>query len=343
MRRFARTFATMTRISFDRVSKTYDAVTPLREVTFTIEPGEFFVLVGPSGCGKSTLLRMIAGLESITAGTISFDGKVINQVQPRDRDVGMVFQNYALYPHLTVAENLAFPLSLRRIPKHEIETRVKEVASTLGLSDLLQRRPKQLSGGQRQRVAVGRAIIRTPRVFLFDEPLSNLDAKLRTHMRTEIRSLQQSLGITTVYVTHDQVEAMTMSDRMAVLNGGVIEQVGTPAEIYNRPATTFVAAFTGSPSMNLLPVDEALLGIRPEHLSITQQSDAKPLNVVVTAVEFLGAEWLTHATFNGHPLVMRTSSEPQLRPGDRATWYAPASHSSTFDTTTNTSRLIHQQ
>jgi len=321
----------MTRITFDHVSKSYDAVTPLRDVSFAIEPGEFFVLVGPSGCGKSTLLRMIAGLESVTAGTIAFDGSVINHVEPRDRDVGMVFQNYALYPHLTVAENLAFPLSIRRLPKGEIASRVEEVAQLLGMADLLSRRPKQLSGGQRQRVAVGRAIIRKPRVFLFDEPLSNLDAKLRTHMRTELRTLQRTLGVTTVYVTHDQVEAMTMSDRMAVLNGGVLEQVGSPDEIYNHPATPFVATFTGSPPMNLVQYDGRTLGIRPEHFRYQAEGDAISLPVQITAIEFLGSEWLTHALCNGQPIVMRTSARPSGNTGEHTTWHAATAVTVEFD------------
>ena len=315
----------MTRITFDHVSKSYDRVQPLRDVSFTIEPGEFFVLVGPSGCGKSTLLRMIAGLETVTSGTLLFDGVSMNEVEARKRDVGMVFQNYALYPHLTVAENLAFPLSIRKVPAAEIRTRVNDVAETLGLEALLDRKPKQLSGGQRQRVAVGRAIIRTPKVFLFDEPLSNLDAQLRTHMRTELRALQRRLGVTTVYVTHDQVEAMTMSDRMAILHEGVLQQVGTPADVYEHPATPFVAAFTGSPSMNLLPFQGRTLGIRPERLLVTPLADALPLDVMVTAKEFIGHEWLVHGTMGTTSIIMRSTSEPNVMPGNSTTWYAPES------------------
>lgn len=315
----------MTRITFDHVTKSYDSVQPLKDVSFTIEPSEFFVLVGPSGCGKSTLLRMIAGLESITSGTLSFDGVAMNGVEPRERDVGMVFQNYALYPHLTVFENLAFPLSIRKESRETITTRVHEVAEILNLSSLLDRRPKQLSGGQRQRVAVGRAIIRKPRVFLFDEPLSNLDAQLRAHMRTEIRALQRRLGVTTVYVTHDQVEAMTMSDRMAILNEGVLQQVGSPAEIYDYPATPFVASFTGSPAMNLIPIDHRVLGIRPERLRLENDGASLALAVRTTALEFIGHEWLAHGMVQSTPVILRSSTKPEFEVDRDTTWYAPES------------------
>ena len=321
----------MTTITFDQITKSYDSVTPLQDVSFTIDPGEFFVLVGPSGSGKSTLLRMIAGLESITTGTMQFNGTTMNAVPPRDRDVGMVFQNYALYPHMTVGENLAFPLRVRKEGKGLIARRVGEVAEILGLSELLHRRPKQLSGGQRQRVAVGRAIIRKPRVFLFDEPLSNLDAQLRTHMRTELKSLQKELGVTTVYVTHDQVEAMTMSDRMAVLNDGRLQQIGTPGEVYDTPATAFVATFTGSPPMNLIPMDggseapgtrlQALLGIRPERIVLAESGKALPVHI--RAVEFIGHEWLVHGTCNGVPVIRRSATPPTEEVGTDVPWYAP--------------------
>ena len=314
----------MTRITFDNVTKSYDTVSPLQAVSFTIEPGEFFVLVGPSGSGKSTLLRMIAGLESITEGRLLFDADVMNDVTPRLRDVGMVFQNYALYPHLTVGENLAFPLQIRKLNKAEIDSRIKDVAAILNIGDMLDRKPRQLSGGQRQRVAVGRAIIRKPRVFLFDEPLSNLDAQLRTHMRAELKTLQRELGVTTVYVTHDQVEAMTMSDRMAILNDGALQQIGTPEEIYDRPVNTFVAGFTGSPPMNLVNVEGRTLGIRPEHLSPDIVEDALPLAVTVQTIEYLGHEWLVHATTNGIPIIMRCSQPPLHRAGQHTTWHAPA-------------------
>ncbi len=313
----------MTRITFDNVSKSYDNVTPLRSVSFTIEPGEFFVLVGPSGSGKSTLLRMIAGLESVTAGALLFDGERMNDVEARKRDVGMVFQNYALYPHLSVAQNLGFPLSVRKIAKAEIESRVGEVARMLDITSLLDRKPKQLSGGQRQRVALGRAIIRKPRVFLFDEPLSNLDAQLRTHMRAEIRALQRRLGVTSVYVTHDQVEAMTMSDRMAILNEGTLQQVGTPREIYDNPATPFVASFTGSPSMNLIPHNGRTLGIRPENISLVTSDASIALDVSIQATEFVGHEWLIHGITQGTPIIRRASTVGTDEVGITTTWHAP--------------------
>ncbi len=284
------------------------------------------MLVGPSGCGKSTLLRMIAGLESVTEGQILFDDTPINAVAPRDRDVGMVFQNYALYPHMTVAENLGFPLSVQRVPSAEIAKRVQETAEILGLADLLDRKPKQLSGGQRQRVAVGRVIIRKPRVFLFDEPLSNLDAQLRTHMRTELKALQRKLGVTTVYVTHDQMEAMTMSDRMAVLNTGTLQQVGSPEEIYNNPANIFVATFTGNPPMNLIPVNHQTLGIRPEHLTLRNDVAGTPLHVMIQSTEFIGGEWLLHGICNNTNISARIQHMPQIEIGRTITMIAPAEY-----------------
>ncbi len=245
----------MARIVLENLCKTFkgakgEPVHAVNRVNVAVENGEFLVLVGPSGCGKSTTLRMIAGLEDISSGAISIDGKVVNDVEPKDRDVAMVFQNYALYPHMTVYENMAFGLKLRKVPKPEIERRVGEAAATLGLTGLLDRLPKALSGGQRQRVAVGRAIVRQPKAFLFDEPLSNLDAKMRVQMRMEISRLHQRLGATMVYVTHDQVEAMTMGDRIVVMKDGVVQQIADPIQIYHRPANLFVAGFIGAPSMN---------------------------------------------------------------------------------------------
>lgn len=242
-------------ITLDRVEKRYPPPSgfhAVRGVSLDIAPGEFLVLLGPSGCGKSTTLRMIAGLEGITEGRILIDGRVVNDVHPKDRDIAMVFQNYALYPHMTVFENMAFALKLRKTPKAEIKARVNEAASMLGLTDLLARKPAALSGGQRQRVAVGRAIVRRPKAFLFDEPLSNLDAKLRTTTRGEIKALHQRLGVTTVYVTHDQEEAMTLGDRIVIMAGGVVQQAGPPLEVYQRPANRFVGAFIGMPPMNML-------------------------------------------------------------------------------------------
>src|SRR5688572_14631283 len=245
----------MADVTLRKVVKRYDEVEAVRGIDLEIKDHEFVVLVGPSGCGKSTTLRMIAGLEEITEGEIAIDDIVVNDVPPKDRDIAMVFQNYALYPHMTVAENMSFGLRLKRYPKAEIKKRVDEAARILDISELLDRKPKALSGGQRQRVAMGRAIVRNPKVFLFDEPLSNLDAKLRVQMRTEIKKVHQKVRTTTVYVTHDQVEAMTLADRVVVMNQGRIEQVGSPNELYHRPATRFVASFIGSPAMNFVPCE----------------------------------------------------------------------------------------
>src|SRR5688572_9866408 len=245
----------MADVTLRKVVKRYDEVEAVRGIDLDIADHEFVVLVGPSGCGKSTTLRMIAGLEDITDGEIRIGGDVVNDVPPKDRDIAMVFQNYALYPHMTVAENMSFGLRLKRFPKLEIKARVDEAARILDITELLDRKPKQLSGGQRQRVAMGRAIVRNPKVFLFDEPLSNLDAKLRVQMRIEIKKVHQKVRTTTVYVTHDQVEAMTLADRVVVMNHGVIEQVGTPTDLYHHPRTRFVAGFIGSPAMNFIPCD----------------------------------------------------------------------------------------
>src|SRR6266436_1005935 len=242
----------MAEVALRNVVKRFDEVEAVRNISLDIPDNEFVVLVGPSGCGKSTTLRMIAGLEEVSAGEILIGGDVVNDVPPKDRDIAMVFQNYALYPHMTVFENMSFGLRLRRRPKAEIRTRVTEAARMLDISDLIDRKPKQLSGGQRQRVAMGRAIVRNPKVFLFDEPLSNLDAKLRVQMRTEIKRVHQKVKTTTIYVTHDQVEAMTLADRVVVMNGGRIEQIGAPNFLYHSPATRFVAGFIGSPAMNFL-------------------------------------------------------------------------------------------
>ncbi|HEY6026337.1 MAG TPA: sn-glycerol-3-phosphate ABC transporter ATP-binding protein UgpC, partial [Pseudolabrys sp.] len=244
----------MAEVALRKIVKRYDDVEAVRSIDLDIPDNEFVVLVGPSGCGKSTTLRMIAGLEEITSGEISIGGEVVNDLPPKDRDIAMVFQNYALYPHMTSFENMAFGLKLRKFPKAEIKQRVEHAARILDITELLERRPKALSGGQRQRVAMGRAIVRNPKVFLFDEPLSNLDAKLRVQMRTEIKRVHQKVKTTTVYVTHDQVEAMTLADRVVVMNNGRIEQVGAPTEVYRQPVNRFVAGFLGSPQMNFLPV-----------------------------------------------------------------------------------------
>jgi sn-glycerol 3-phosphate transport system ATP-binding protein len=289
----------MAHVTLQNIRKTYpNGFKAIHGVDLEIAEGEFIVLVGPSGCGKSTLLRMIAGLERITEGTLIIGGRVVNDLEPADRDIAMVFQNYALYPHMNVFQNMAYGLKIRKLPKTEIEARVKKVADILNLTDeQMTRKPRELSGGQRQRVAMGRAIVREPSVFLFDEPLSNLDAKLRVQMRIEIKQLQERLGVTSVYVTHDQVEAMTLAQRMIVMNAGRAEQIGAPLDVYAKPATTFVAGFIGSPAMNLIPDErngrKILFGIRPEHLEPCAESDAK-FAVDVDLIEPLGADTLVY-------------------------------------------------
>ncbi|RZL63151.1 MAG: sn-glycerol-3-phosphate import ATP-binding protein UgpC [Variovorax sp.] len=275
-------------------------------VSAEVPDGEFVVIVGPSGCGKSTLLRMVAGLEEISAGEIAIGGRVVNDLEPARRDIAMVFQNYALYPHMTNFDNMAYGLRIQGVPKDEIKARVDKAAKILELGHLLERKPRELSGGQRQRVAMGRAIVRQPQVFLFDEPLSNLDAKLRAQTRLEIQKLHRELGITSLFVTHDQVEAMTLAQRIIVMNGGVMDQFGTPEEVYHRPATTFVASFIGSPPMNLLHHAPGvrpgqILGIRPEHMSL----DESGWTVQVESVELLGAERLVYGRIGEEQIIMR--------------------------------------
>jgi sn-glycerol 3-phosphate transport system ATP-binding protein len=322
----------MANIILDNVRKKYGSIEAIQGVSLDIADGELVVLVGPSGCGKSTLLRMIAGLESITGGTISIGDRVVNELEPSERDIAMVFQNYALYPHMTVRQNLAYGLKNRNTPKDEIDRRIADAAKALEIEAFLDRKPRQLSGGQRQRVAMGRAIVREPAAFLFDEPLSNLDAKLRVQMRVEIKRLQRALATTSVYVTHDQMEAMTLADRLVVLNAGRIEQVGTPIELYEKPQTTFVATFIGSPSMNLLPksaskdwhignnaslpAGTATLGVRPEdlHLSASNGTDnGLTINVKVAAVELVGAESYVHGTLpDRQPIVFRVPGRSKI-------------------------------
>ena len=324
------------------VRKAFGLTPVIHGVTVTIDDGEFVVLVGPSGCGKSTLLRMIAGLENITSGEISIGGRVVNNLPPKERDVAMVFQNYALYPHMTVGANMGFSLKLRNAPKSEIDMRVNNAADILGLGPYLERFPRQLSGGQRQRVAMGRAIVRNPQVFLFDEPLSNLDAKLRVQMRTEIKELHQRLKTTTVYVTHDQIEAMTMADKIVVMHDGIVEQIGTPLDLYDKPANQFVAGFIGSPSMNFLkgkvkangsngfegpngvklplktaPANSdgrpAVYGIRPEHFTIAD--DGAEAEIVV--VEPTGSETQVFAKLGGEEIVAVFRERHQFKPGEK--------------------------
>ena len=330
----------MASVDVVNVRKAYGGVEVIHGVSLSIADGEFVTLVGPSGCGKSTLLRMIAGLESIAEGKVKIGARVVNNLPPRDRDIAMVFQNYALYPHKTVEQNMSFGLKLRNTPKDEIQARVRRAANILHVTPYLSRYPRQLSGGQRQRVAMGRAIVRNPQVFLFDEPLSNLDAQLRVQMRAEIKELHQRLKTTTIYVTHDQIEAMTMADRIVVMRDGVVEQTGAPLELYDRPATLFVAGFIGSPSMNLLkgsvtvngkpvfvtergvelPLKSApsnvdgrpcIYGIRPEHLAIGADFKAE-----VSVVEPTGSETQVFAKLGGHPIVTVFRDRISARPGE---------------------------
>ncbi len=328
----------MSDVRLEGVRKIYaGGVEAVKGVSLEIADGQFCVLVGPSGCGKSTLLRMIAGLETISGGTCAIDGRVVNEVEPAERDIAMVFQNYALYPHMSVYDNMAYGLRNRGTPKDEIESRVKEAARILEVEPFLQRKPKALSGGQRQRVAMGRAIVRKPKVFLFDEPLSNLDAKLRIQMRVEIKKLQRALKTTSIYVTHDQLEAMTLADQLVVMNKGQVEQAGAPLELYEKPQTVFVAGFIGAPPMNLVTVPEGglpgltlperpagpvVLGVRPEHL---HEDGAGPfglaIDVVVTAVEAVGAETYLYGALNGDgpELIVRVPGRAAHMPGQRIT------------------------
>ncbi|OQM76285.1 sn-glycerol-3-phosphate ABC transporter ATP-binding protein UgpC [Manganibacter manganicus] len=348
----------MATVDLKDVRKVYSGgVEAVKGVSIAIPDKALCVLVGPSGCGKSTLLRMIAGLETITSGTCAIDGNVVNEVGPTERDIAMVFQNYALYPHMKVYDNMAYGLRNRGTPKAEIERRVREVAETLELAHLLDRRPRQLSGGQRQRVAMGRAIVRKPKVFLFDEPLSNLDAKLRGQMRVEIRNLQSKLGVTSVYVTHDQLEAMTLADMLVVMNAGMVEQIGQPLDVYERPASIFVASFIGAPPMNLLPLSETgsglaladgsaiagslpaskavTLGFRPEDVNVNYDGRALPgaltLPVTVDAVEPVGAESFLHCASGGGRVVARVAGRAAAKPGDKIDLVAQAGKLHWFD------------
>jgi len=339
----------MATVTFDGVWKKFGEVVAVNDLNLVVGDGEFMVLVGPSGCGKTTSLRMIAGLEEITEGSLSIGDRVVNHVAPKDRDIAMVFQSYALYPHMTVRDNMAFGLKLRKTPKDEIERRVNEAAAMLSCQNLLDRKPRELSGGQRQRVALGRAIVREPAVFLMDEPLSNLDAKLRVQTRAEIARLHQRLGTTTVYVTHDQVEAMTMGERIAVMSEARLQQVGSPQELYDHPDNRFVAGFIGSPSMNFLEVEASgsgdsvvlkgngveiplpdrykaafskhsgrkfIAGVRPEHLDVKQEGPSGTLSGNADVVEYLGNEELIHFTVGDVDTVALIGSEHRVKPGD---------------------------
>jgi multiple sugar transport system ATP-binding protein len=361
----------MATVTFDHVVKKYGEVTAVEDFNLEIQDGEFMVFVGPSGCGKTTSLRMIAGLEEITSGTLKIGDRVVNDVPPKDRDIAMVFQSYALYPHMSVRDNLAFGLKLRKIDKKEIERRVNEAAGILDLGKYLDRKPKELSGGQRQRVALGRAIVREPAVFLMDEPLSNLDAKLRVQTRAEIARLHQRLKTTIVYVTHDQVEAMTMGQRIAVMSQAKLQQVGSPQELYDRPNNKFVAGFIGSPSMNFIPMKlegsgesatlksdgveipvaaafregiqaasgrDFIVGVRPEHWDVVPAgAQTAAVQARADVVEYLGNEELLHVEVAGQDLVAIVSSERRVRPGDVVTLHVPLDKMHLFDAETELS------
>jgi len=326
----------MAELSFREVRKSYAGLEVIHGVSMEVKDGEFVVIVGPSGCGKSTLLRMVAGLEPISAGEIRIGARVVNDLEPKDRDIAMVFQNYALYPHMSVYDNMSYGLRIKGFSRAEIDQRVQRAAGILELKPFLERKPRQLSGGQRQRVAMGRAIVREPAVFLFDEPLSNLDAKLRVQMRAELQALHRRLGTTSLYVTHDQVEAMTLAHRMIVMNAGRAEQVGAPLEVYEKPATTFVAAFIGSPPMNLIPQErdgrKVLFGIRPEHLEPCIESEAK-LVAEIDLIEPLGADTLVYGHLGGGDgtrIAARLHSSVNARAGKLPLRYRPE-HAHYFD------------
>jgi len=353
----------MASVAIRDVRKAFGTTAVIHGVDISILDGEFVVLVGPSGCGKSTLLRMIAGLENITGGEIAIGERVVNNVPPKERDIAMVFQNYALYPHMTVADNMAFSMKLRKAPKEEIDARVTRAAEILGLNTLLERYPRQLSGGQRQRVAMGRAIVRDPQVFLFDEPLSNLDAKLRVQMRTEIKELHQRLKTTTVYVTHDQIEAMTMADKIVVMHDGIVEQIGAPLDLYDKPANVFVAGFIGSPAMNFLkgklsingtgtfvgpqgvrlpignpPAEangtEVIYGIRPEHFTLAGDGSGDGAEAEIIVIEPTGSETQVFANLGGEEVVAVFRERHQFKPGEKIRLRPDPQYVHLFDATT---------
>ena len=345
----------MSFLELKNITKIYpNGTKAVDETSLNVEDGEFVVFVGPSGCGKSTLLRMIAGLEDITGGEISLDGKVINNIDPSERDVAMVFQNYALYPHMSVYNNMAYGLKNRGISKEDITTKVNDAAELLEIDQLLSRKPSMLSGGQRQRVAMGRAIVRNPKIFLFDEPLSNLDAKLRNQMRLEIKKLQRQMDVTSVFVTHDQTEAMTLGDRIVVINNGIVEQVGTPKDIYSRPNTKFVAEFIGSPQMNLfnckiengnakigdvhinlensINIQDASIGVRPDDIQVNQNGK---FETKANLVEYLGSDMIIYSSIGNQDFSCKLSSKIDVKAGDNFKFDILSSSVHIFDNTTN--------
>jgi multiple sugar transport system ATP-binding protein len=364
----------MARVFLDRVVKQFNDVIAVNDLTLEARDGEFLVLVGPSGCGKSTALRMVAGLEDATDGDIFIGERRVNDVAPKDRDIAMVFQSYALYPHMSVYDNMAFGLKLRKVPKADIKKRVQEAAEMLGIENLLHRKPRQLSGGQRQRVAVGRAIVREPRAFLMDEPLSNLDAKLRVQMRAELIRLHQRLQTTTIYVTHDQIEAMTMGTRIAVMRDGILQQLDTPQNVYEKPANVFVAGFIGSPAMNMLRMNvrvegeqislsreglllnapprlravlrpyanrEVIIGVRPENINERSSAeDVVQLPARVDVVEPLGSEAYLYALVAGDQIIARVGADTRSRPDEQITLYTDANLLQAFDPDTEANLLF---
>ncbi len=366
----------MAQVRLDHITKKFGTVTAVNDLCITVVDKEFLVLVGPSGCGKTTALRMVAGLEEATGGDIFIGERLVNDVSPKDRDIAMVFQSYALYPHMSVYDNMAFALKMRKLPKEEIERRVREAAGILGIGELLQRKPKQLSGGQRQRVALGRAIVREPKVFLMDEPLSNLDAKLRVQTRAELIKLHQRLQTTIIYVTHDQVEAMTMGTRIAVMKDGLLQQLDTPQQLYNHPANTFVAGFIGSPAMNFFDVvvqggdgnvslkgdgfgvtlsgraatlaapysgKDLTLGIRPEHLGQLSNGESDlhgEMPATVDVVESMGSEQHVYLTLGVKSFVAKLAPEIVVKMGDRVKLAYPKSHVQLFDRATEQNILL---
>jgi multiple sugar transport system ATP-binding protein len=333
----------MANVTYDHVTKSFGDTAAVKDLLLEVADGEFMVLVGPSGCGKSTALRMLAGLEKVSDGRILIGDRVVNNIAPQHRDIAMVFQSYALYPHMTVYDNLAFGLRNQKVPRKEIDGRVQRAAKILDLTQLIKRKPKQLSGGQRQRVALGRAIVREPEAFLMDEPLSNLDAKLRAQTRAEILKLQQELKTTTIYVTHDQVEAMTMGDRIAVMKLGVLQQVGSPEELYRDPRNVFVAGFIGSPAMNLVPAEilnggsgtGRIAGFRPEHIDLASgHSDGLAFEARVEVVEYLGDEQLVHLTRKDTAIQAKLPVEEQLSSGQELKLTVPRDKLLLFDAQT---------